>query len=287
MDLPPRENILDPWLPVQGLAMIHAPRGVGKTFLALNVGYAISAGASFLRWQAPKPRGVLYLDGEMPAATIQERILTIANEFQTPPKAAFNLMTPDLQPLDSPLLNLGTMEGQARIDRHITDDIDLVIVDNISTLCRSGKENEAHSWDKIQAWALGWRKRGKAVLFVHHSGKSGRQRGTSKKEDVLDTVIFLRPPLDRKPSSGARFQVIFEKQRGFYGRDAEPFEAELIDGQWLVSSMELSTYQAVVRLAAEGLSKIEIAQELNIHKSTAGRHYRKAQERGDILIKDK
>ena len=35
MTLPPRENILSPWLPVQGLAMIYAPRGVGKTHVAL------------------------------------------------------------------------------------------------------------------------------------------------------------------------------------------------------------------------------------------------------------
>ena len=33
MELPERKDLLQPWLPEQGLAMIHAPRGIGKTFL--------------------------------------------------------------------------------------------------------------------------------------------------------------------------------------------------------------------------------------------------------------
>ena len=55
------------------------------------------------------------------------------------------------------------------------------------------KENDADSWVPVQAWALAQRRAGRSVLFVHHAGKSGLQRGTSRKEDVLDTVIALRP----------------------------------------------------------------------------------------------
>ena len=73
---------------------------------------------------------------------------------------------------------------------------------------------------------------GRAVLFVHHAGKGGPQRGTSRKEDVLDSVIALRRPEDYKASEGARFEVHFEKTRGFTGPDAEPFEATLIEGGW-------------------------------------------------------
>src|SRR5436190_18933884 len=41
---PPREMILSPWLPEQGLAMIYAERGIGKTWVGLNVGHAVSGG---------------------------------------------------------------------------------------------------------------------------------------------------------------------------------------------------------------------------------------------------
>jgi hypothetical protein len=53
---PVREMVLGPWLPVAGLAMLYAPRGVGKTHVALNVAYAAASGGRFLKWQAPKPR---------------------------------------------------------------------------------------------------------------------------------------------------------------------------------------------------------------------------------------
>ena len=74
LQIPPRENILTPWLPQQGLTMIYASRGVGKTFVALGIAHAVVTGTSFLKWSAPKPRGVLYLDGEMPAPLMQERL---------------------------------------------------------------------------------------------------------------------------------------------------------------------------------------------------------------------
>ena len=38
------------------------------------------------------------------------------------------------------------------------------------------------------------RRRGMAVLLIHHAGKSGDQRGTSAREDIMDTVISLRRP---------------------------------------------------------------------------------------------
>ena len=52
-------------------------------------------------------------------------------------------------------------------------------------------QNDAESWVPIAEWALELRRQGKAVLFVAHAGKSKQQRGTSKKEDVMDVVIKL------------------------------------------------------------------------------------------------
>src|SRR5438045_1675465 len=70
LDLPPRELILSPWLPKAGLCMLHAFRGVGKTHLSLGIAYAVAKGGSFLTWKAEKLRGVLYIDGEMPAVVL-------------------------------------------------------------------------------------------------------------------------------------------------------------------------------------------------------------------------
>jgi AAA domain len=74
LDIPPREMLLTPILPERSLAMLYAPRGVGKTLLGLSIGLAVASGARLLRWSAPAPRRVLYIDGEMPITSLQERI---------------------------------------------------------------------------------------------------------------------------------------------------------------------------------------------------------------------
>ena len=48
--LPPREHLLYPVLPEQGLVLLYAPRGLGKTYVALSMGLAISAGLKLFNW---------------------------------------------------------------------------------------------------------------------------------------------------------------------------------------------------------------------------------------------
>jgi putative DNA primase/helicase len=106
----------------------------------------------------------------------------------------FQIMNPDEQ-RDGFTLNLNTPEGQACLAESVKD-FDLIIVDNLATLCRGHKENEAESWGQMQEWLLALRRMGKAVLLVHHAGKTGDQRGSSAKEDVLDCVIKLSHAAD-------------------------------------------------------------------------------------------
>ena len=287
MNLPKRENILEPWLPRQGLAMIHAPRGVGKTHISLGIAYAVASGSSFLGWQVKEPRGVLFIDGEMPANSLQDRLASIVAASDKEPQATFQIITPDLQEFGVP--DLSTVEGQEVINNYITDEIDLIILDNLSTLVRSGKENEGESWQPVQTWALQQRAKGKSALFIHHSGKSGLQRGTSRREDVLDTVITLKRPPDYSPEEGAKFEVHFEKTRGTFGEEVAPFEAKLQEdlngnAMWTTRSLELTTFDKIVAMTNEGLSQKDITIELEINKSTVSRHVRKAKNEG--LVKN-
>jgi hypothetical protein len=56
----------------------------------------------------------------------------------------------------------------------------------------AAKENDADSWTPMQNWLLAQRRAGKSVLVIHHSGKSGAQRGTSRREDTLDTARYRK-----------------------------------------------------------------------------------------------
>ncbi len=274
LDIPPRDQILAPILQTQSLSMIFAKRGIGKTHIALNIAYAIASGGKFMGWQASSPRKVLYIDGEMPARAMQERLAAIIKESDK--EAApdyFRLITPDMQELGMP--DISTEEGQAKLAPFL-EDAEFIIVDNISTLARTGKENEAEGWLPIQGWALGLRSRGKSVLFVHHAGKGGQQRGTSRREDVLDLVIELKQPEDYSAEQGARFEVHFVKARHLTGLDAKPFEAQLGPDGWTYRSIENSEMKRIVELKEQdGMSYREIGQELSISKTKAERLYKK------------
>ena len=149
--------------------MVYAPRGLGKTHFSLGVSYAVASGGTFLGWEAPAPRGVLFLDGEMPGVVLQERLARIVASTDREPAAPLRIITPDLQARG--MLNLSDPAEQAALVPFL-DGIDLIVVDNLSTLCRSGKEAEGESWLPVQEWALRQRAAGRSVLFVHHSGKT-------------------------------------------------------------------------------------------------------------------
>lgn len=166
----------------------------------------------------------------------------------------------------------------------------MIIVDNLSCLCRSGKENEAESWLSIGEWAMRMRSLGKCVIFIHHAGKDGNQRGTSKREDILDVVLELKRPVDYQPDQGARFIVNFTKARHLSGNESQSFEAMLItiDGKqiWTTKPASESTFDQVVELAnLGGMSQTDIAKELGVDKSTVCRAFKTAKERGLITEK--
>src|SRR5262249_31805588 len=159
-----------------------------------------------------------------------------------------------------PIPSLLGPEGQGMIENHIKD-AELIILDNLSTLTFGGKENEAESWLPVQQWVLSLRRRGVSVLLIHHAGRNGEQRGTSRREDILDTMITLQHPENYKTEEGARFKVHFTKARNIYGADAEPFEAQMrIENGasvWTIKEVDDSIVAAKELLDKMSVRKIE------------------------------
>lgn len=283
-----RTPLLGNLLHSQDLAMVHAGRGIGKTHWALSVAFAVATGGTFLRWTALNARKVLYLDGELPGQVMQKR-LAMHLPDREPLPGYFRTFTPDLLDSETLLPDLATAAGQAAINSMIEDDTALVVLDNLSAWARSGgRENDSESWAPIAAWLLGLRRRGIAVLLVHHSGKNGEQRGTSKKEDLLDVVLKLARPADYDPKDGAVFVMEVTKGRNLLGEDAESLELALkVDegtkrATWAWKTATEGTFARVVALANDGLKQHEIAEELGINKSNVSRAMKKARELGLI-----
>ncbi len=131
-------------------------------------------------------------------------------------------------------------------------------------------------------WILRLRRHGKSVLLIHHAGKTGQQRGTSRREDALDTVIALRHPEDYEPEEGARFEVHFEKARGIVGEAVKPFEAKMETRDnmvvWTMRNLEDVDLMRVTELVKEGLTVRDIATETGLSKSKVGRLKKRAEQ---------
>jgi putative DNA primase/helicase len=274
MDIPPRQTLLSPWLPQQGIALLYASRGVGKTFAAMSIAYAVASGGQLMRWKADAARRVLYVDGEMPLVSLQERLASIAmGAGYSPPTEDFlSFLAQDAYRDGFP--DVASPDGRKLIER-TADGCDLVVFDNLSSLVKS-PENEADSWGPMQDLVLSLRRRGTTSLMIHHAGKGGDQRGTSRREDVADTVVKLARPEGYDPKQGAQFEVHYTKTRGFTGADAAPFLATLHSDPktgiaWEHADIGADAHAMAEDMFATGGKASDVMKALGVTRPTAYR----------------
>lgn len=283
LDLKPKVQIIQPWLREKDIVMAYAWRGIGKTWFTLSAAFSLATATPFLRWKIPAPRNVLLVDGEMPAYDLQKRSTQLAaGAGVKEDPSGLHLISYDMQEHGIP--SLDTSRGQDLVERHLGN-ASVIILDNISTLFRNSIENDAEGWSAAQDWLLRLRKQGYTVILVHHSGKGGQQRGTSKREDILDTVIQLRRPANYKDLDGARFEVHFEKSRGTSGKGVEPFEAQLLadlktGATWTIRDMTNCHDDQIAEMLDLKLSQRTIASELGVTQSTVARAVRRLKKEG-------
>ncbi len=283
--LPRRATVLSPWLTEGSINMVFADRGIGKTFFALSCAVALANGEAFLDYKAEVPVPVLYLDGEMQATAMQHRLKLLTGG--NPTKAPISIFTPDCQDLTDHIPDIGTADGRAEINELVAAaGPKVVFIDNISTFDRTGNENEADSWAPVQEWAVQLRKRGIALVFIHHANKEGKQRGSHKKEDVMDIVIQLKRPDDfLQGTDDTRILIRYTKSRHMGAGETQDIEATLkttdgvLEWTWQVGDLD---YKRAMALLSDGLSMAEVGDELGVSKSTVHRWKQKAAGQGSF-----
>jgi putative DNA primase/helicase len=113
-------------------------------------------------------------------------------------------------------------------------------------------------------WLIGMRRRGKTTVLVHHAGKSGKQRGTSKREDPLNTILVLEDGKD-----GEGLAIRFIKNRGFVRPDPMPVQISWQDGQLALLRQDADNNRIAElrRLLNEGLTQTQVAERLGLSQS--------------------
>jgi len=196
-------------LPQAALAVLFGESGSGKSFVALDMAFAIARG---LRWRGLRTTQgrVVYLVAEG-AAGFRNRLIALATV------SGIDLSSVPLDIIDA-APNLLLKEDAIDIAKSILasgDKPSLIIVDTFAQTLAGANENASDDMGKALAHCKGIHKAtGALVLLVHHSGKDSSKgaRGWSGLRAAADAELeVVRTPMGRyirttKQKDGADFK---------------------------------------------------------------------------------
>lgn len=198
--------------------MVYSAPGAGKSWFALSLAIAAASATAISqdeqgrpKWNAAKARKVLFLDGELDSADLGQRLkwldpdggaedgkLIILSRQHQDFRAAF----PDLSQ---------EQDAEDLIQFCLEQGVELLVLDNLTTLTQLEDENSASAFNTIIHGLL---MRLKAVdiacVLVHHSNKGdGGYRGSSALATTFNAIIHLKK---ERLTRGA-FTLHFQKAR--------------------------------------------------------------------------
>jgi putative DNA primase/helicase len=221
---------------------------------------------------------------------IQERLKLLGAGKETPRKVPLMIYS-DARANSLGLPRASLINTQWRKDAKslmLDNGIQLVALDNIASLAPGLDENSKKDWDPINQWLIDLRFSDITVALLHHENKAGGQRGTSAREDNIDSTISLVRPHDYRIEDGCRFIVKFKKNR-ISTKDIsllQDYEFKLInnDGysEWAWTTVRRKNQIEILRMLDEGISQTEITGMLSIDKAYVSRVKSKAVKEGQL-----
>lgn len=288
MEMPPLQFIFEPLLTTGGSGEIYGWRGSGKSLVATWMALRIAMGAPTLfphpgtggNWPIRERIPVLYVYGEMHGQMIKQRAAQMARGEgmnRLPGDEWLGFVCKDFQ--QNWLPNISTPQNRAFIEQRISDgNYKLLVLDNISTLWPSSGDKEGERDAVLADWYNSLSQAGTAVIFLHHAGKSGTQRGGSSKEDMLDFVIRLQTPSNKRNEKDLYTEITIEKKRAEVkeARWTKPFELSLHTGddvaEWMMRPARNAQIEAAFEMFRDNMKPGDAFAELGIARSTAYRY---------------
>jgi hypothetical protein len=284
----PQDFAIEPLLTNRGTGEIFAPRGMGKSMIATWMAMEIATGADMLwgghrgaggHWPVSRRFRQLYVYGEMDESEVQSRARTFARMKGTdvPTDEQLGTMCMDYQKGWRPKIS------SARDRRFIEDRLfgggyEGLWLDNLSTLWPSSSEAEGERDAILADWYADLNQRGIWVIWLHHAGKSGQQRGGSAKEDMLSFVLKLSTPGNYKQCEQLRVECHVDKHRhkSISPTSLSPFEIQLTrdahgSPAWVTRPAKEAQRKAAFEMFKNEMPTMLVAQDLGISRATAYR----------------
>lgn len=285
-EIPKRKRLLDKWLCEGDLGFVFAPRGVGKTWLAMALPRALSQASSLGKWEAGEHQArVLYVDGEMPLELTQYRSRGLGLDEGDVTYLHHERMFDAL----GSSLNIGNETHRSALTALLlAQGFDCLILDNLSSLASGVEENRGDHYEPIANWLLELRRRKITVIIIHHAGRQGDvMRGHTKREDACSWIIQLRDA-KQENEPGAKFVTHFAKPSRNTGdsmRDLLWHFTTDKDGRVQIRCelSELSEYETFIHHVLDGIEiQADIAELMGKPKGTISRWATKAVSQGRI-----
>lgn len=188
-----RNFLIDPYISPQSITQIIGFNGHGKTLWLMSLLWSASLGQDFGAGSVDKPLRVLYLDYELSATTITDRVDQMIGAIGDMPETMC-IWAASISDID---LDLNTGDGINNL-RKLLDQTNpqVVVIDTVRSAWQGMEENSPASWVKVNQLCMAIRNTGRAVVFVHHRNKPsatgfGREAGSTAQLKDLDTQVIV------------------------------------------------------------------------------------------------
>ena len=291
-DYPPILYYMYPIISNECLGMIFALPGKGKTLFALELAWRCSQGLDFMEWKFNdmiKPPPVLYVEGEMSARQVQERVISMVDrdrgikDFdldnfymavlkEQPNERYQKLKTPE-----------GRLNVQVKADEIFkkTGKKPIIFLDNVRFLMGNFNEKEGQDWIDFVLWLATLRAKGYSTYFLHHAVNTGEKAsGSGYQDSNLDVNIKLSQPdensaTDHSSDHYTQIQFEFKKMRENVIGQMTPF-IMVVDrnkGSWSKFPVLNKTERKIKSMLDSGktakdiISDKEGMSKANVHKT--------------------
>lgn len=281
--------LMSPWLRTGQFTFIYGDVGAGKSLLALHIAYVLGLEKSDREkvdigdWFVQNPTGCLYIDGELGAVDLEERISGF--EWlgkQNKEMILLSFPLPEYQLSSEDEFMLSERENQKVVIQWLKlyPEYKLLILDSVTTLFGLTEENSNSEWStKINPFLRDLRALGVACILLHHAGKDTSRglRGSSAMGAMAHNIFKLTDHPDKDIDEGeAWFTITKDKQRsaGFqfkkfsmhYSQDSSftKTEWEITDnGQTKTNILSTLQIRIIRHLIRGNMKQTEIAERVN------------------------
>ena len=257
----PVEDALGPAFQWPAIVQISASRGDGKTWLVLYVGLALACGINLFGWACNRRYKVLFIDGELPPWTLQERIEAVCEDLGSKPKSGwFNVYSTNESDTGVRL----NLTDRKQVDEivEVCSRFDVVIFDNIFSLSSGGDKNAAETFEPLNEISMRLRGLNTLVIRVAHLGKDKSKGafGSSVQEAPLDVALELKRTSSDTFHVNDVFRVTCTKSRNHPLSEIRPIDLEFCTDRKGRFHIEYSS-------AATGKAKLMVPVIVNLMRA--------------------